>query len=325
MRAIFFGSPDFAVPCLEALNDIAEVILVVSQPDRPAGRGMKLRPPPVKERALELGLRVEQPKKLRSGAFPELVASLGADLGVVVAYGRILPKHILDAPRLGCVNVHASLLPRWRGASPIHRAVVAGDERTGVTLMQMDEGLDTGPMLATVATEIGPEETTGELWDRLSRMGGELVRREVPRLLAGELRPTPQPETGVTLAPMMQKEDGRIDWSEGAKRVHDQVRGFVPWPGAFTELDGKRVKVHRTRVVRSAGEHGAPGAVLAEISGEALKGRLVVACGAGAVELLEVQEAGRKRVEGAAFRAGHRGLEGATFAPTSDMSGDTSE
>ena len=337
MRAIFFGSPDFAVPCLDALHEIAEVVLVVSQPDRPSGRGMKLRPPPVKARALELGLPVEQPKKLRSGSFPELVRELQADVGVVVAYGRILPLGLLEAPRHGCVNVHASLLPRWRGASPIHHAVVAGDERTGVKLMRMDEGLDTGPMLATVETPIGPDETTGELWDRLAALGGALIREELPRYVAGELIPRAQPDEGVTLAPMMEKEDGRIDWERSAKVVHDQVRGFVPWPGAFTELAGVRVKVLRARVLRAKGRYGAPGSVLTTIpadpsgagggGAESLKGRLAVACAEGALELLEVQEAGRKALAGGAFRAGQRGLEGAVFGepPTTHPAEDAGE
>ena len=192
MRTIFFGSPEFAVPCLDALNEISEVVAVISQPDRPAGRGLSMRPPAVKQRALELGLDVWQPTKVRTAEFAERLRTLEADVAVVVAYGRILPLAVLEAPRAGCVNVHASLLPRWRGAAPIQWSIVHGDEETGVTLMQMDEGMDTGPILATAATRIEAADDAATLSERLSNMGAALLREQLPRYLAGELTPKPQ-------------------------------------------------------------------------------------------------------------------------------------
>ncbi len=296
MRAIFFGTPQLAVPSLDALASIAEVALVVCQPDRPAGRGLELRAPPVKARALELGLPVAQPTKLRPPDFAASLRALEADVALVVAYGRILPRAVLDAPRRGCVNVHASLLPRWRGAGPIQWAIMSGDAETGVCLMQMDEGLDTGPLLARAATPIDPDETAGELGERLSRLGAELVRRELPRIVAGEVAPGPQDPLHATIARLLEKDDGRIDWTAPARAVHDRVRGLAPWPGAFTTLDGARLMVHRTRVVDGSGR---PGEVLAA-EGDAL----VVACGEGAVAIRELQLAGKKRLGARAFLGG---------------------
>lgn len=296
MRAIFFGTPQLAVPSLDALASIAEVALVVCQPDRPAGRGLELRAPPVKARALELGLPVAQPTKLKPPDFATSLRALEADVALVVAYGRILPRAVLDAPRRGCVNVHASLLPRWRGAGPIQWAIVSGDARTGVCLMQMDEGLDTGPVLARAETPIDPDETAGELGERLSRLGAELVRRELPRIVAGEVAPVPQDPLHATIARLLEKDDGRIDWTAPARAVHDRVRGLAPWPGAFTTLDGARLMVHRTRVVDGSGR---PGEVLAA-EGDAL----VVACGEGAVAIRELQLAGKKRLGARAFLGG---------------------
>lgn len=298
MRAIFFGSPDFAATCLDALVEVADVVAVVCQPDKPAGRGMKLRPPATKVRAEALGLAVWQPTKVRKGDLAQRVRDANVDVGLVVAYGRILPRSVLDAPRLGCVNVHASLLPRWRGASPIQHAILAGDAQTGITLMQMDEGMDTGPMLAVRETPIAPDETGGMLFERLSTLGAVIVREELPRLLAGELTPTPQPAAGVTMASLLSKSDGAIPWHESAQRVHDRVRAMAPWPGAYTTFaDGSRLKVHRAHVVDVATEGVAPGTV---IEGGALR----VACGTGAVELDEVQEAGRKRQDARTWMGG---------------------
>ena len=307
MRAIFFGSPPFAVPCLDALHQLADVVMVISQPDRPAGRGMSLKPPAVKSRALELGLPVMQPTKVRTAEFADTLRALEADVGVVVAYGRILPLRVLEAPARGCVNVHASLLPRWRGAAPIQWAIAEGDPETGVTLMQMDEGMDTGPMLATRTTAIGATETGGSLTVRLAALGAALLRDELPRYVGGELQPRAQPADGVTMARLLTKDDGRIRWDESAKRIYDRMRAMMPWPGAFTEAPGpkgpRHLKIHHVEVHDAAGTHGTPGEVLGH--GDA---GIVVACGEGTLALRELQEAGRKRLDATTFQAG-RGLE----------------
>lgn len=308
MRAIFFGTPELAVPSLEALVDIAEVVRVICQPDRPAGRGMKLRSPPVKERALELGLSVEQPTKVKTAEFAASLRALEADVALVVAYGRILPKAVLEAPKRGCVNVHASLLPRWRGAGPIQWAIVHGDSETGVCLMQMDEGMDTGPVIACERTPIDPDETAAELGARLARMGAALVRDKLPDYVAGRITPTPQDPAAATMAPILTKEDGRIDWTAPARRVHDRVRGMSPWPGAFTELRGQRVKVHKTEVRSEGGAAGEPGMIL-----RAAPSGIEVACGEGVLAILELQLEGRKRMSAAAHLAGHEWLPGMRF------------
>lgn len=300
-RAIFFGSPAFAVPCLDATLEVADVVAVVSQPDRPRGRGLKLTPPPVKARAVELGLPVMQPTKVRARAFAEQLEALDADVGVVVAYGRILPRRVLDAPRVGCLNVHASLLPKWRGAAPIHWAIVNGDTVSGVTLMQMDEGMDTGPMLSTLEVPIGPGETAGELTERLSALGGDLLRRDLLRAVAGELTATPQDHGLATKASLLDKAHGAMDFGLSAQAVHDHARGMAPWPGAYTHVDGLRLKVHRTSVVQPAGQHGEPGVVLEN------RGALHVACGEGVLGVEVLQEDGRRRLPAEAFLAG-RGL-----------------
>jgi methionyl-tRNA formyltransferase len=314
MRAAFLGTPEFAVPCLAALLDVADVALVVTQPDKPQGRGLTLAPPPVKAFALERGLRVIQPSKARDGTLQRELSLLELDLAVVVAYGKILPEDVLRAPRLGCVNVHGSLLPRWRGAAPIQWAIVSGDRETGVCLMQMDVGMDTGPVLARRATQIGENETGGELFLRLSQVSGELLRDELPRFVRGELRAEPQPDKGVTHARMIEKSDGALDFCQPAQAVHDRARGFYPWPGAYTALDGRRMKVHRTRLVARTGVLGAPGSVLATGS----EG-IVVACGQGAVRLEELQLEGKKRVSAAALLAGYPLAAGARFAPHAEL------
>jgi len=307
-RAIFFGTPDFAVPCLSALLEVAEVVTVVTQPDRPAGRGMRLRPPPVKELAEEKGVPVLQPRKVKTAAFAASLRELGADVALVVAYGRILPRAVLDAPRLGCVNVHASLLPRLRGAAPINWAIARGEVETGVCLMQMDEGMDTGPVLCCERTPIGPEETAGDLSARLAALGGELVRGELPRFLSGELTPRPQDEARATLAPMLDKAQGRIDWTLPAQAVHDHVRGMSPWPGAWSCVQGARVKVHRTHLVESGGGGLVPGVLL-----RADRHGIEVACGEGAVAIDELQLEGRRRVTAGQFRSGQGWPEGTRF------------
>ena len=313
-RALFFGTPEFAVPCLSALAELCEVALVVTQPDRPAGRGMKLAPPPVKLRAAELGIPVLQPTKVRTPEFAAQLREQRAELAVVVAYGRILPQAVLDAPRLGCVNVHASLLPKYRGAAPIQWSIVHGEAETGVCLMQMDAGLDTGPVLARAATPIGADETAGELAERLSQLGAELVRRELPRFWAGALSPVPQDDARATLAPILEKRNGALDFAADAQAIHDRVRGLSPWPGAYAQLiDAEglrtRVKVHRTRVGEQAPAEAAPGTLL----GSSPEG-LLVACGRGQLAITELQFEGGKRLTAAALLAGRRLPTGARFA-----------
>ena len=281
MRLVFMGTPEFSVPALEALVEAGhEVAAVYCQPPRPAGRGKKERPSPVQARARALGLEVRHPESLRGAAEQAGFAALEAEVAVVVAYGLILPKEILQAPARGCLNIHASLLPRWRGAAPIHRAVMAGDAETGVCIMQMDEGLDTGPVLLCEATPIGPEETAGDLHDRLSEIGARLILGALERL--DELEPVPQPQEGVTYAAKIDKAEARIDWSRPAVEVDRKIRGLSPFPGAWCEVAGERVKLLRSRLAEGRGE---PGQVL---------GGFTVACGEGAVEVLEAQRPGRR-------------------------------
>jgi methionyl-tRNA formyltransferase len=304
-RAVFFGTPHFAVPCLEALVEIADVAAVVCQPDKPAGRGLEVAPPPVKKRALELGLTVVQPTKLKTGEFAQWLREQNADVALVVAYGRILPKDVLAAPRLGCVNVHASLLPKLRGAAPITWAVVRGEPETGVTLMEMDEGMDTGAMLETFATPITEEETAGELSERLSSLGALATRKGLPRYVSGGYTPRPQDHAKATLAPMLKKEDGRIDFTKPARAVHDHVRGMTPWPGASTTSRGKLLKVHGTRVTDIPAGAAKPGTVVF-----ADKSRVVVACGERGVELTRVQLEGKKAVSAGDWFLGRGIAEG---------------
>ena len=298
-RAIFFGTPDFAVPSLRALSEVAEVTLVVTQPDRRAGRGMKLTPPAVKVAAEAMGLPVIQPRKVRTEKFAQRLRDERADVGLVVAYGRILPLPVLSAPRLGMLNVHGSLLPKYRGAAPIQWAIVRGETETGVCLMQMDEGMDTGPELSRRSVPIGPDDDAGLLWERLSQLGGTIVREDLPRFLAGELSPVPQDDAAATTAPVLTRADGEVDWTRPAAEVHDLVRGMTPWPGAYTFLRGKRVKLHRTCVAATDGRAGEPGQVtVADPHG------IEVACGQGVLSLRELQLAGKKRMNAAQVCAG---------------------
>jgi methionyl-tRNA formyltransferase len=302
MRALFFGTPEFAVPSLDALSEIAEVVGVVCQPDRPAGRGNVLTAPPVKERAEALDLPVMQPVKVKDGTLAAWVKEQNADVALVVAYGRILPADVLNGPRLGCVNVHASLLPKLRGAAPITWAVVRGERETGITLMKMDVGMDTGDVLERFPTEIGNDETAGELSQRLASIGALAVRKGLPKFERGEYTPIAQDHAESTLAPILKKEDGRVDFTQAARRVHDHVRGMSPWPGAFTKRGDRVIKVHETRVSDVSRVDAKPGEVLI-----ADKSRVLVACGTGAVELLRVQLEGKKPVSGAEW-AGGRGV-----------------
>jgi methionyl-tRNA formyltransferase len=307
--AIFFGTPEFAVPCLRALCEIAQVSLVVTQPDRPAGRGMKLAPPPVKQLALERGIEVIQPTAVRKPELAERLRALQVDVAVVVAYGRILPKPVLDAPRLGCVNVHASLLPKLRGAAPIQWAILRGETHSGVCLMRMDEGMDTGPVLARRTLEIGRDERAGELSQRLSGLGAELLRAELPRYLAGELAAVPQDHAQATLAPLLTKEHGRVDFRLGAGELHALVRGTYPWPGAFAFFGGQRIKLHRVHVLVHEGMHGEPGAVL-----RADRHGVEVACGRGVLVIDELQPDGKRVLSAEQFCAGLRTADSMRFA-----------
>ncbi len=304
-RAVFMGTPQFAVPCLDALVEIADVVGVVCQPDKPQGRGLEVTEPPVKERALELGLSVHQPTKMKDGTFAAWLRELDVDVALVVAYGRILPKDVLTAPRLGCINVHASLLPKYRGAAPITWAIVNGEPETGITLMQMDEGMDTGPMLEQFPTPILPEETAGELSERLGALGALAVRKGLPRYVAGGYEPIPQNHAKATMAPILKKEDGRIDWKQPARKVHDHVRGMSPWPSAFTTSRGKLLKVHETRVIDTSASGKEPGTVVL-----ADKTRVVVACGERAIELGRVQLEGKKAVSAGDWFVGRGVAEG---------------
>jgi methionyl-tRNA formyltransferase len=304
-RAVFFGTPQFAVPCLEALVEIADVVGVVCQPDRPQGRGLELTAPPVKKRALELGLNVVQPTKLRTGEFAAWLRDQKVDVALVVAYGRILPQDVLDAPRLGCVNVHASLLPKLRGAAPITWAVVQGEPETGVTLMQMDIGMDTGAMLEQFSTPLSDDETAGELSERLSAIGALATRKGLPTYVAGGYTPIQQDHSKATMAPMLKKEDGRIDFTKPARAVHDHVRGMTPWPGAFTTARGKTVKVHTTRVTDVPQGKAEPGTVVF-----ADKTRVVVACGERGVELARIQLEGKKAISAGDWFVGRGVAEG---------------
>jgi methionyl-tRNA formyltransferase len=283
MRVVFMGTPEFAVPALEALVAAGhEVACVYCQPPRPAGRGKAPRPGPVHRRAMEMGLPVRHPERLRDPAEQAAFAALGADVAVVAAYGLILPQAVLDAPARGCLNIHASLLPRWRGAAPIQRAIMAGDAETGVCIMVMEAGLDTGAVLMRRAVPIGPRDTSGTLHVGLAALGAEMIVEALARL--DDLVPVPQPEAGVTYAAKIDKAEARVDWTRPAAEVDRLIRGLSPFPGAWCDIGGERVKLLLSEVAE-----GLPGAV----PGTVLDDRLTVACGTGAVRITEVQRAGR--------------------------------
>ena len=300
MRLVFMGTPETAVPTLRrCVEDGHEVVAVWTQPDRPAGRGNKLSMPPVKEYALAEGLAVHQPSKIKTEEAAALFASHGADAAVVVAYGRILPPSFLRAPRRGCVNVHFSLLPKYRGAAPVNWAIVRGEEETGVTTMLMDEGLDTGPVLLQRATAVGERETAPELLARLSQEGAELLGETLARF--GEIEPRRQDDSQATLAPVLRREDGRIDWGESAFHVERCVRGFQPWPNAHTRFRSQRLIIWRADAMSVDGEV-TPGEVL-----QAQGDELTVGCGGRTVlRLLEVQAEGKRRMSARDFLNGTR-------------------
>ena len=307
MRIVFLGSGAFAIPAFEALIAAGhEVAALITQPDREKGRGRSLAPPPLKPVAEARGVAVHQPRRIREPAAQETLRALAPDVQVVVAYGQILPRSVIEIPRLGTVNVHGSLLPRYRGAAPVQWAIVNGERETGVTTMLIDEGLDTGPTLLSRSTPIGPEETAAELEARLAAMGAEVLIETLAGIGAGTLRPEPQDHARATLAPIIKKEDGRIDWSQAAEILARRVRGFHPWPGTFTTWRGQPLKVLRARA--EAGGGLAPGEIAADRDG------ILVGCGqATRLRLLEVQPESRRPMTAAAFAAGLRLAPGARF------------
>ncbi|PWH12446.1 MAG: methionyl-tRNA formyltransferase [Anaerolineae bacterium] len=302
-RTVFMGSPDFAVPALRALAaEKYPIVGVITQPDRPAGRGNILTPPPVKVAALELGLEVLQPEKLRAPEAMQQLRAWNPDLIVVAAFGQILRPDVLSLPRYGCVNIHASLLPRHRGAAPIQAAILAGDKETGITIMLMDEGIDTGPMLARRSVEILPTDTGGSLFEKLSVLGGELLLETLPRYLSGELLPQPQPAEGATYAPMLKKEDGRLDFSRPAGELERKVRAFHPWPGAFMDWQGAPLKIHKAHVERNLLQQG----TLSVGQHLLVAGFPAVMTSEDILVLDEIQPPGKGRMSGKAFLAGGR-------------------
>ena len=297
LRLVFAGTPEFSVPCFEACRASgAEVVAVYTQPDRPAGRGRKLTPSPVKQVALAAGVAVEQPESLKSAEVQQALAGYQPDLLVVVAYGLILPRKVLAIPRLGCWNVHASLLPRWRGAAPIQRALLAGDEESGVDLMQMEAGLDTGPVLLQQRTPIRRDDTAGSLHDRLSTLGAAILAAGLRCMLAGESLPaTPQPEFGVTYAHKLDKAEAKLDFSHAAIELERQVRAFNPWPVAEGVIAGESLRIHAAHAV-ARDHHAEPGQLLA-----ASREGIEIACGQGALCITTVQRAGGRQVSAADY------------------------
>ena len=309
MRVIFAGTPEFARVAFERLHAAGFTIaLALTQPDRPAGRGMKLQASPVKQFALEHHIPVAQPRSLRldgkyhddAAAAHAAIEAAQADVMVVAAYGLILPQWVLDAPRLGCLNIHASMLPRWRGAAPIHRAIEAGDAETGVTIMQMDAGLDTGDMLLVEKLPIGPDDTTGALHDRLAVLGGRLIVEALELAACGGMSPVKQPAEGVTYAHKIEKAEARVDWSQPAAVISRRIRAFDPFPGAFTELDGETFKLWRHEVVAAPAGRTEPAGTVLWADGTGI----AVACGDGVLSIAELQRAGGKRLAVADFLRG---------------------
>lgn len=302
MRIVFMGTPDFAVPCLQRLlEDGHEVPAVFTQPDKPVGRHAVLTPPPVKQLALSHGIPVYQPTKMRDGTVAALLRELAPDCLVVVAYGRILPQEILDVPPRGCVNIHGSLLPRYRGAAPIQWSVIRGETVTGVTSMFMDAGMDTGDIIDTLTTPIGENETAGELFERLAPLGARLLSTTLAAIADGTVTRRPQNGAEATMAPMLEKAMGRLDLTRPAQELHNQVRGMNPWPGAFCTAGGKTLKIHETRLAAGS---GAPGTLLCADP-------VTVACGEGALQLVTVQPEGKPRMAAEAWLRGARLPQGA--------------
>lgn len=297
MNIVFMGTPDFAVPSLLSLvKSEHKVLAVFTQPDKPKGRGYTLTPPPVKVCAEENNIPVYQPEKVKDGTAFEIIKEFAPDVIVVVAYGKILPKNIIDYPKYGCINVHGSLLPKYRGAAPIQWAVLNGEMETGVTTMLMNEGLDTGDILLTSVTEIGENETSGELFDRLMTMGADLLLETLDRLSKNSLSPIKQDDSLSTYASVLDKSLCQIDWNKSAFEVHNKVRGLSPWPVAVTTLNGKRVKIHKTQTSDGSGD---PGEIIN-------LNPLTVACKSGAVKIITLQLEGKKAMDSKSFLAGHK-------------------
>jgi len=308
LRILFMGTPDFAVSSLEALLSAGyNVIGAVTQPDRPVGRKQVLTPPPVKEAALRHGLAVYQPLKIKEQSALAEVLELNPDLIVTAAYGQILPKELLEAPRFGCINVHASLLPKYRGGAPIHKSIIDGEKETGVTIMYMVEALDAGDMISKVAVPIEEQDNVGSMHDKLAKAGAQLLIETLPKLIAGEIEAIPQNHAEATFAPNIKRSDERIDWSKTAEQIYNQVRGLNPWPVAYTTFEGKVWKIWWAEKVKLAGVLGEPGTIIARS-----EDGLEVACGEGSVKLVEIQPEGKKRMSvfdylrgaGAATQAG---------------------
>jgi methionyl-tRNA formyltransferase len=303
-KIVFMGTPDFAVPTLQALIKHHEVIGVVTQPDRPAGRGGIVRMSPIKELALSHHIPVFQPEKLRRKEAIEELKQWQPDVYVVAAFGQILPQAVLDIPPYGSINVHASLLPRWRGAAPIHAAIRAGDDTAGITIMKMDAGLDTGPMLTQDSLPIEPYETSQTLHDKMAQLGAKLLTETLPAYLSGEILPQPQPEEGITYAPQITKEEGEIDWSQDAVTIERLVRAFTPWPGTYTSFQGKQLKIH-------AGEYGEGKLAAGKVA--IINGRVAIGTGNGIYFPTEVQLEGKKRVDIDSFVNGYKDFIGAVL------------
>ena len=307
-RIVFMGTPEFALPTLERLIEHYPVVGVVTQPDRPAGRGRALVMPPVKELALAEGIPVYQPEKVRAVEALERIRAWAPDVIVVAAYGQIIPKAILDLPPHGILNVHASLLPRWRGASPIQGALLAGDKVTGVTIIKLDEGLDTGPILAQRETPIGADETAGEMERRLARLGADLLMEVLPPYLSGQLQPRPQPTEGVTVTRRLRKSAARLDWHRSAVELHNQVRAFSPEPGAYTFWGKKRLKILRSQIVDRPCSGEEPGRVMM------WRDLPAVVTGDGCLALVQLQMAGKRPMDGASFVRGRQSFVGARLS-----------
>ncbi len=302
-KIVFMGTPEFAVNSLRALIQHHEVVGVVTQPDRPAGRGNEVKMSPIKQVALEHNIPVFQPEKIRKPEAIDQLAQWHADAYVVAAFGQILPQRLLDIPRFGSINVHASLLPRWRGAAPIQACIRAGDSETGITIMKMDAGLDTGPMLMHRAIPIAPDETGQSLHDKLAQLGAELLIEALPKYFSGEIVPIPQPETGITFAPQIKKEEGHIAWSEPAIVIERLVRAFTPWPGTYTFWEGKQLKIHAGYIGNG---HAPIGRVVVGVDNH-----IAIGTGDGLFYPTEVQLEGKKRVGIADFIRGHTSFAGA--------------
>lgn len=310
MKILFMGTPDFAAASLKALiNADMDVAAVVSQPDKPKGRGHKLQPTDVKIAAQEANIPVYQPESLKNGELKDLLNEVQPELIVVAAYGKILPEYILNYPKYGCINVHASLLPKYRGAAPIQWAIINGDKETGVTIMQMEKGLDTGDMLMTEKTEIGEYETAGELFDRLAEIGGNLLVKAIGEIEKGNITPVPQNHSEHTYAPMISKETGRIDWSKSAAEISKLICGMNPWPSAHTLYNGEAVKIYEAVTADCGKCFGEPGEILGAEKGKGLK----VAAGDGALYIKTVQFAGSKRMNVEDYMRGHSVETGMIF------------